>query len=301
MIPVLPGDGIGPVVVHAALEVLRAVGHRDFEMLPFGHDCWRQHGVSLPAETERIIRERGVALLGAATSPENGCASPILHLRRQLGLDLLIRPAAGVTVVGHAFEGLYGQVEDPGPPAVAQWIVTEAGADRLLEEAYARATTRVTLVDKPSVLRGAARLFRAAAERHHRDEISFELVNVDVFLARFIRDRRQYDVLAATSLISDLLSDLTAALDSGIGGAPSVSLGPTCAVFEPVHGSAPKHANTEPAVMDPTGAILAAAMLLNHLGEGEAARAIEAAVAEARKERPATTADWTRAVLAKLG
>ena len=300
MIPVLPGDGIGPLVTHAALEVLRAVGQKDFAILPFGHDCWLRTGVSLPRETEQVIREQGVALLGAATSPKTGCTSPILTLRRRLELDLLIRPAAGVVVVGHAFDGLYGQVEDPGPPAIAQWIVTETGADRLVAEAFARATTRITLVDKPTVLRGAAELFRAAAVRHQRPGLAFELVNLDAFLARFIRDQRSYDILAATSLISDLLSDLTAALDCGIGGAPSASLGRACAIFEPVHGSAPKHANTQPPVMDPTGAILAAAMLLDHVGQGEASRAVQVAVQSARGERPTTTADWTRAVLSAL-
>lgn len=283
-IPVLPGDGIGPIVVAEALKVLRAVGIDRFEMLPFGYQCWLETGEALPGPTVLQIRAAGVALLGAATTPEVGCTSPILALRRALGLDLLVRPAAGLVLVGHAFEGLYFAPEEAEP----RWVVTEGGADRLLAEAFARATRKVTLVDKPTVLRKQAAIFRAAA--HPPPGVTFELVNADAFVADVLTHRERYDVIAATSFVADVLSDLFAALDGGIGRAPSASLGLDVAVFEPVHGSAPRRMEQPPRV-DPTGAILAAAMLLEHIGETERAARIRSAVRRAGALDGRTTAD----------
>ena len=273
-IPVLPGDGIGPIVITEALKVLRAVGIDTFEVLPFGYQSWLDCGDALPASTVTRIQEAGVALLGAATTPEIGCASPILALRRTLGLDLLVRPAAGLVLVGHAFEGLYFAPEEPEP----RWVVTSAGAERLLTEAFSRARWKVTLVDKPTVLRHQAAIFRAAA--NPPPGITFELVNADAFIADVLRHPDRYDVIAATSFVADLLSDLFAALDGGIGRAPSASLGLDVAVFEPVHGSAPRRVEVPPEV-DPTGAILAAAMLLDHLGEPDRASRVRLAVRRA--------------------
>ncbi len=159
--------------------------------------------------------------------------------------------------------------------------MTEAGADRLLEQAFARARRSVVLVDKPTVLRGAAALFRAAAERHARPDIDFELVNADAFVARAVRAPASLDVVAATSFIADLLSDLLAALAGGVGTVPSASLGTEVAVFEPVHGSAPRHATISPPRINPEGAIRAAAMMLDHLGLEARASALRAGLSAA--------------------
>ena len=287
-IPVLAGDGIGPLVIAEAVAVLQAVGcPRPLVSYPFGLSALPTHGTALPEATLSAVRAAGVALLGAATTPESGVSSPILGLRRALGLDLLLRPGAvgpqrhPILMVGHDQEGLYALPEDPGPPAIAQWRVSEAGADRLLAAAFARATRGVVVVDKPTVLRGAARLFREAAARHAPPGMPWALINADAAVAWLVREPERFDVIAATSFIADLLSDLIAALGDGIGAAPSASLGLDCAVFEPVHGSAPLRTEVPPRV-DPTGAILAGVMMLEHLGEGVRARAIRRAVAEVR-------------------
>jgi isocitrate/isopropylmalate dehydrogenase len=293
MIPVLPGDGIGPIVMREALNVLRAVGIDTFLELPFGHACWRVTGESLPAATLAAVRQAGVALLGAATT--DGCPSPILQLRRALDLDLMVRPAAGMVLVGHAFEGLYFAPEEEQP----RWVVTPEGARRLLDASFARATRSVTLVDKPTVLRRHADIFAAAARPP--PGIRFEIVNADAFVADVLRHRDRYDVVAATSFIADVLSDLFAALDGGIGRAPSASLGPNVAVFEPVHGSAPRRAAESPPRVDPTGAILAAAMLLEHIGEpARAARIRMAVAAVGRHDGRQPTAEWGAAVVGRL-
>ena len=264
-IPLLRGDGIGPVVVEAAVRVLAAVGVTDFEELPFGYAHFLRSGEALPLATLSAIRARGVALLGAATTPPAGLASPVLALRRALGLDLLVRPAAGLTLVGHAFAGLYAEPEVDQP----RWLVTPADVERLLGEAFRRARRRVTVVDKPTVLRRHAEMFRTILPP---PDIDYELVNADFFVADLLRRHpaHGYEVVVATSFVADLLSDLFAALDGGVGTAPSASLGTGVAVFEPVHGSAPRRAVETPARVDPTGAILAGAMLLDHLAPGSA-------------------------------
>jgi isocitrate dehydrogenase (NAD+) len=307
---VLPGDGIGPAVIREAVRVLKAVEFPgELEERPFGLRCWEECGEALPSSTLDAIRVAGVALLGAATSPAVGPSSPILALRRALDLDLMVRPVrdgpVDAVVLGAEFEGLYAEPEDPGPPARASWVLSEAGADRLLEAAFARARRRVTVVDKPTVLRGAARLFREAAARHARPGIDFELLNADAFVAKLVREPGTPDVVAATSFIADLLSDLLAGLAGGVGTVASASLSTQCAVFEPVHGSAPRHAAVRPAQVNPEGAIRAAAMLLDHVGlesRGHAVRegltATLAQVSTRDRGGTAITEEFGRAVAA---
>ncbi len=263
-LPVLPGDGIGPEVTEEALRWMRSQGFSlPIRRLPFGHGCWLEGGEALPSSTVEIIRSQGVALLGAATTPDEGCRSPILQLRERLGLRLMIRPMPpeGPTLVIHSFAGLYAEAEEEGPPAVSRWVLHPHQADELAAEAFSRATRRVTFVDKPTVRRHAAALFRQAAERHAT--CPWELVNADAFVAKLVKDPESFDVVAATSFVGDLMSDLFAALGSGLPTAASVSLGPGVAVFEPVHGSAPHRVGDA----DPSGAIAAARLLLAHLAQ----------------------------------
>lgn len=275
----LPGDGIGPVVTRAATGVLGAVGLSQFEYLPFGHAHFLRTGHALPVSTVAAIEARGVALLGAATTPAEGLASPVLALRRALGLDLVVRPAFGLVLVGHAFAGLYAEPEEEQP----RCLVTAQHVDRVVGEAFRRARRRVTVVDKPTVLRHHARLFRGVRPP---PGIDYEVVNADAFVADLLRRRaaHAYEVVVATSFVADVLSDLFAALDGGVGTAPSASLGPAVAVFEPVHGSAPRRAGELPPRVDPTGAIRAAAMLLDHLAATERGEARGTAAPDPRAE-----------------
>lgn len=284
-IPVLPGDGIGPVVIAEALRVVEATGlDADWAILPFGHGCWQRTGEALPAATEAAVREAGVALVGAATTPPEGCASPILALRRRLGLDLLVRPSTGpgldLVVVGHAWEGLYGAEESIGFDDARRVprTVTRDGVERLAAAAFAQAHRRITVVDKPTVFRHTATLFREAGARHARPDVAFEVVNADAFVADLLRRPGRYEVVVGLSFVADILSDLAAALAGGVPEAASASLGPGCAVFEPVHGTAPRRADEDPPRVSPVGAIRAGALLLDHLGEPARATRIRTAV-----------------------
>jgi isocitrate/isopropylmalate dehydrogenase len=308
IVPVLPGDGIGPIVIEAAVRVLRAAGAPvEFETYPFGLGAFLRTGQALPPETEAAVRAAGVALLGAATTPERGCASPILALRRRLGLDVLVRPVEvlGITVVCHAAEGLYAAPESEDAVAVRR--LTAAGCARVLGVALERAERRVTVVDKPTVFRASAALWRDAIAAA-TPAVPVDLLNADAFVAALVRDPRRFEVVVAESFTGDVLSDLVAALGDGMPRAPSIALGRGCAVFEPVHGSAPRHAGDDPPRVTPVGAVRAGALLLRHLGHLDSAARIEAAVAALRTEGPrtpdqggtATTGQVTEALVARL-
>ncbi|MFT7519883.1 MAG: isocitrate/isopropylmalate dehydrogenase [Kiritimatiellia bacterium] len=305
-LPVLPGDGIGPVVIEAAIEVLDALETGITAVrCPFGHEAWMRDGEVLSSTTERAIRAAGVALLGAGTSCADGPASPILTLRRRLELDLLVRPALGITVVGHAWAGLYGQIEIRTDDGVTiQRVLTHSAVDRLIAYAASLATRRLTVVDKPTVFRLAADQFRRALTRHAPAGVIAEVVNADAFVADVIRDPARFDVVVAESFLSDVLSDLTAALDGGVGTAPSMSLGPHCAVFEPIHGSAPRRVGESPATVNPLGAMRALAMLLDHIQRPVAGARLRQALRSVRADDctpdlggQGTTESYTAAVV----
>ena len=296
-LPVLPGDGIGPIVIRQALRVLAEVAP-DLKpvCLPFGLQSWERTRDVLPVETENAVLRAGFALLGAATTPSEGPSSPILELRRRLGLDLLVRPCVGpgldVVMVGHAFAGLYGEPERgvDGAARVTR-IVRPDQVDRLVTEAFDRARTSVTVVDKPTVFRASADLFREAGQRLARPGVMFDVMNADAFVAAVVKRPGSFDVVAATSFVGDVLSDLFAALAGGVGTVASVSLSPQCAVFEPVHGTAPHHANVVPAQVNPIGAVRAVGLLLNHLGWHEESARVETAVRLVLSERACRTPD----------
>lgn len=310
-IVVLPGDGIGPIVIEQALRVLRAVGFdRELLTMPFGLGAHQTHGDALPENTLRALLQHRVALLGAAaTVPDPISPSPILRLRRQLGLELLVRPVwvegERVTLVGHTWEGLYLQPELVVDDSVTlQRVVTAAGTQALLERACALARRKITFVDKPSVFRRTKELIERVASTLAFGGLAFEIVNADAFAAGFIKRPRDFDVVVAFSFVADVLSDLMAAVGGGIGLAPSAALGPAAAVFEPVHGTAPRRAHESPARVSPLGAIRAAAMLLEHVGEAERAARIERAIADPALPRTpdqggaATTAEVGDAMIA---
>lgn len=283
---VLPGDGIGPAVVDEALRVLDAVGlTAPRVVMPFGVGAHESEGDALPARTKAALRRHGVALLGAAGTV-HGAAQPssILRLRRELGLSRLVRPVfldgERITLIAHASDGLYHEPDTLGPDGVVvhRRVITPAGVAELLQEARARARRRITVVDKPSVFHETRRLFERAIEGAALSSFEVEIINADAFAAGFIKRPRAYDVVVALSFVGDVLSDLMAAVAGGVGHAPSIALGAGLAVFEPVHGTAPRRAGERPLRVSPIGAIRAAALLLEQLGERERATRVHSAL-----------------------
>lgn len=317
----LPGDGIGPEVVTVARRVLEAAGlEATWSEHPVGWSCWTADGDPLPPETLAACREADAVLFGAITSQPEAEAqaalpehlrdgrryrSPILRLRRELGLWANVRPARGpridLVLWRENTEGLYAGVERRPDPdtAVTERVITRAATTRICEAAFDHAERhgrgRVTLVEKANVLRATGGLVRevfwAVARRH--TGVEADELHVDAACALLVRDPGRFDVVVATNLFGDIFSDVAAEVAGGIGTAASANLGETHALFEPVHGSAPDIAGR--GVADPRGAVAAGAMMARHLGQETVADRVETALARVLDQ--ATTAAWEAALL----
>lgn len=325
---VIPGDGIGQEVIPATLLALEATG------LPFrwtlaeaGWETFTKTGVSVPAETLAKVRASQATLAGAFTSPSKsvpGFFSAIRYLRREFDLYANLRPAKSYPVKGSLpdidllivrenTEGLYvAQERRYGDVAIADAVVTRAASERVAQVALKQAQARrgeLTIVHKANVLPLTTGLFletvQAAALEY--PEVAVHELIVDAAAMKLVRSPQQFDVLVTTNLFGDILSDLTAGLTGGLGLAPSANTGDMTALFEPVHGSAPDIAGQ--GVANPAAAMLSGAMMLEYLGEPEAARRLRQAVRSVLKDGTltpdlggqATTQAVTSAVVQLLG
>jgi homoisocitrate dehydrogenase len=327
----IPGDGVGKEVIPAAAEVLGALGlGLTFVEANAGFEYFQHSGDAIPDATLAAIESAGVALFGATSSPTTGAVagyrSPILAMRKAFDLYANLRPVQSLPgsfsrpnldllIVRENTEGLYaGRERREGDTAIAERVITVKGSERIARAAFSRAAERktqpatVTIVHKANVLKVTDGLFReqclAVAKEYPQVRVSEMLV--DAMAMRLVKDPEKFDVIVTTNLFGDILSDEASALIGGLGVAPSANVGETVAVFEPVHGSAPDIAGQ--GVANPIGAILSAAMLLDHVGQGDAANrvrvAVNATLADGVLPRDlggsATTKDVTKAVIGNL-
>ncbi|MEI7771663.1 MAG: isocitrate/isopropylmalate dehydrogenase family protein [Chloroflexales bacterium] len=325
---VIPGDGIGPEVLGAAVDVLRAVAP-DVELAQAeaGWAAFQRHGVALPAATLDAARAADAVLFGAVASPSHnvpGYRSPIVALRRELDLYANIRPTAGpnvdLVIVRENTEGLYAgreRLEDGGDTAIAERVITRRASARIVRAAFdlarsraaaGRAQPRVTIVHKANVLRVSDGLFRTVAfdvAGEYPDIAADELL-VDVAAMRLAQRPELFDVIVTTNLFGDILSDVACIHGGGLGLASSANLGVGRALFEPVHGAAPDIAGK--GVANPLAAIECVAMLLEWRHRAAAAARVRAAAAAALSAGPrtpdlggsSTTAEVARAVIDRL-
>ncbi|MCO6451564.1 MAG: isocitrate/isopropylmalate dehydrogenase family protein [Caldilineales bacterium] len=298
----IPGDGIGPEVVHAAAHVLASIApDLTFAQAEAGWDCFQRQGTALPALTLEMARQANAILFGATQSPMGetpGYNSPILSLRKELNLFANLRPARNLPdsrpefdllIVRENSEGLYSGRERPIPGGfIAERVVTGVASHRIAqiacEQAYVQSARtgrrpHLTIVHKANVLKKSDGLFRtnclevAAA---YSDLLVDELL-VDTAAMWLAKDPGRFDVLVTTNLFGDILSDLTAGLAGGLGLAPSANLGANgIALFEPVHGSAPDIAGQ--GIANPIAALRSSVMLLQHLRRMEEATRLETAI-----------------------
>lgn len=335
-IALLPGDGIGPEVIAAAVEVLQAVeAHSDdlvFEFATFsvGAGEFLRSGDPLPADTLREIRECDAILLGAMGLPNvrwpNGTEmAPQIDLREELDLYQGIRPvrlyeeslsplkgqrAGSIDFVlfRENTEGLFWERKarhDPEAEAVQNAMrVSRKGAERIARAAFEEARRRrrkLTLVDKANVLPAMAffrQVFDAVAEDY--PEVETERVYVDAAALYLVRQPERFDVLVTENMFGDILSDLAAGIVGGMGMAPSADIGERYAVFQPAHGSAPDIAGQDAA--NPLATILSAAMMLDWLELPEYGRAVREAVEETLRDPACRTPDLGGAMnCAELG
>ncbi len=310
-ITLIPGDGIGPDITAATKMVLAASGVKiEWDEQVAGEEAIAGHGTPLPAEVIASIRKNGVALKGPLTTPVGtGFRSVNVALRKELDLYANLRPArtypgvssrfenVDLVVVRENTEDLYAGVEHMVGEDAAESIkiITRRGSERICRYAfeYARKNNRrkVTAVHKANIMKCTDGLFLAVAQDVARNypDIEFEDRIVDNMCMQLVQKPELYDVLVAPNLYGDIISDLCAGLVGGLGFAPGANIGTAAAVFEPVHGSAPKYAGQDKA--NPTAMILSGVLMLRHLEEREAADRIEQALAAVIREGKTVTFD----------
>lgn len=329
-ITLIPGDGIGPEVIDAALHVLAATGiDFEFDKVIAGEQAMAAFGTPLPEETLESIKRNTVALKGPVTTPVGkGFRSVNVGLRQTLNLYANLRPARSfegvpsryegvdLIVVRENTEGLYSGIEkidEKRERAESVNLITRLASERIVtftfEYARKEGRKKVTAVHKANILKTTGGLFlevaRGVAEKY--PGIDFEDRIVDNMAMQLVKNPNQFDVIVTTNLFGDILSDLCAGLVGGLGLAPSANIGDTCAVFEPVHVSAPKHAGKNR--VNPTAAILSAVLMLKHVGEREAAERVTCAIQEVLREGKtktydlggtASTSEMADAIVAKI-
>ncbi|AXK31672.1 tartrate dehydrogenase [Streptomyces armeniacus] len=346
-IALIPGDGIGAEVLPPAQQVLRHVGRRygvDFTWTSYDWSCERylREGAMMPEDGLDQLRDKDAILLGAVGYPGVpdhvslwGLLIPIrrgfrqyVNLRPIRVFDGVPSPLSGarpgevdLVVVRENVEGEYGEIGgrlNRGTPeelAVQEAVFTRAGVTRVLEYAFGLARQRGGGVTSATKSNGIVHtmpfwdeLVAECGARH--PDVGWDQEHIDALAAKFVLEPGRFDVVVASNLFGDILSDLAAAVAGSIGIAPAANLNPERAhpsMFEPVHGSAPDIAGRGTA--NPLGAIWSAAMMLDHLGHPRAAAevvgAIAAVLAGTDVRTPdlggsATTVEFTEALLRHL-
>ncbi|HXV97820.1 MAG TPA: isocitrate/isopropylmalate dehydrogenase family protein [Anaerolineae bacterium] len=318
IIAVIPGDGIGPEIIEAASAVIQRVAslegfHINFILYEAGAGAYQKYGDALPAETLAGCRQADAIFKGPTGLPQvrlpDGTEAGVLGGRLRNGLDLYVnlrpiklypnvpsalanRQAGEIdwVMIRENTEGLYasrgnGVVATTGQAATDTLMITRLGTERIVRYAFEEARRRdgkkrVTCVDKSNVLRSFAffrQIFKEVAQNY--PDIEPDYMYVDAAAQALVLEPDRFDVIVTENLFGDILSDLGGATVGGIGLCAGANIGDQYAYFEPIHGSAPALAGTGRA--NPLAAILSARLMLNYLGQGEAAAKIEQAVERA--------------------
>ncbi len=331
LVTLIPGDGIGPEVSEATQRVLDATNvDIEWAIEEAGGSVLEREGTTLPRRVLERIRRSRTALKGPITTPVgSGFRSVNVALRHELDLFAAVRPSRSLpgvptrhpgvdlVVIRENTEDLYQGIEFERGTRQAVALreelsrlsgrevrrdagitvkpISVTGARRIVRFAFgfarANARRRITLGHKANIMRFSDGLFRSIGleEAASSPDVGFEEMPIDQLSMRLTREPERFDVLLLPNLYGDILSDLSAGLVGGLGLAAGANLGWEYAVFEPVHGSAPDIAGTGTA--NPLAMILSGAMLLRHLGELDAAAAVEAAVDRVLSAGEVRTAD----------
>jgi isocitrate dehydrogenase (NAD+) len=310
-ITLIPGDGIGPEVIKAARIVLEASGVKiNWEIVEAGEEVIQKFGTPLPNYVIDSIKKNKVALKGPITTPiGTGFRSVNVALRQTLELYANIRPVKSykgvpsrysdidLVIVRENTEDLYAGIEHKIGEDAAESIkiITRKASERIARFAFKLAKRekrkKVTVVHKANIMKYTDGLFLECVRKVSQEypEIVFEEMIVDTMSMKLVQVPNNYDVLVMPNLYGDILSDLAAGLVGGLGVVPGANIGDKEAVFEPVHGSAPKHKGKF--VANPTATILAGVMMLKYLGESKAADRVEKAVVKVLEEGKYLTRD----------
>lgn len=314
-ITLIPGDGIGPEVTDAVVEILEAAGRRqgasfDWHRFAAGAEAFEKTGEYVPKALYDSIESNRVALKGPVTTPiGGGFASINVTLRKKFDLYANFRPVKNlpgletkypgidIIIVRENTEDLYAGLEVMVVPGVAQSlkIITEKGSTRIAKFAfeYARKEGRkkIHAIHKANIMKLTDGLFLDCARKVARDfsEITYAEHIVDNTCMQLVMNPWQYDVIVTENLYGDILSDLCSGLVGGLGLVPGANLGTECAIFEAVHGSAPDIAGK--GLANPTALLQSAVLMLHHIDEAAAADSIQKAIEEVYAQGKALTRD----------
>jgi isocitrate dehydrogenase (NAD+) len=286
----IPGDGIGPEVAHAAQRVVDAAmagagGAIAWVEMPAGEGAIATHGDTLPEVTLEAIRKHKVGLKGPVGTPiGKGFRSVNVTLRKKLDLYAAVRPVRSMAGVKTRYEnvdivifrenteGLYSGIENEVTAGVVTSlkVCTERACERIARAAFRyaklRARKKVTVFHKANIMKLTDGLFIRTAKRIHDEEcpeIAYEEMIIDNGCMQIVKDPTRFDVLLMENLYGDLISDLCAGLVGGLGVVPGANIGDEAAVFEAVHGTAPDIAGK--GLANPLACIMSGVMMLNHL------------------------------------
>jgi isocitrate dehydrogenase len=317
LVTVIPGDGVGPEVVRSAQRIIAAAGVAiDWETAEAGAEVFKRGDTSgVPTATRDSIARTRVVLKGPLETPVGfGEKSANVTLRKLFETYANVRPAhelpgvptryAGegvdMIIVRENIEDLYAGIEHMQTPDVAQClkVISRKGSEKIIRYAFELARRegrrKVTCATKANIMKLTEGLFKRVFEELSAEypEIVAEHLIIDNVAHQMAKSPAQFDVVVTTNLNGDIISDLASGLVGGLGFAPSGNYGDDIAIFEAVHGSAPKYAGKD--VINPTALILSSVMMLRHLDETDAAERIEDAVLVTLEEGRSVTQDLAR-------
>ena len=312
-VTLIPGDGIGPDVTGSVRDVFDALGvDIEWEIVEAGEGVMEEEGTPLPEKVLESIRRNRIALKGPLTTPVGtGFRSVNVALRKELDLYANVRPNLSlpgidllykdidIIVFRENTEDLYAGIEHTVGRYAAESIkiITREGTERICRLAFERAKElgrrRVTVVHKANIMKFTDGLFRDVFFEISKDyEGDFEQIDdriVDNMSMQLVTRPNEYDVLVCPNLYGDILSDLCAGLVGGLGVAPGANIGDGIALFEPVHGSAPKYVGQNR--VNPLATLRSAKAMLDYMGLHEDADRMQRAIEEALKNPKTRTKD----------
>ena len=311
----IPGDGIGPEITQAMRRVVEATGVQiNWNVQEAGAGVMDEFGTPLPQHVLDAVAETKVAIKGPITTPVGtGFRSVNVALRKHFDLYACVRPCLSqpgdgsrfrdvdLVIVRENTEDLYKGIEYMLNDEIANGVklITRPACEKICRFAfdYARKNGRkkVTAVHKANIMKATDGLFLRVARKVAASypDIEFNDKIVDATCMGLVQNPNDFDVLVLPNLYGDIVSDLCAGLVGGLGMAPGSNIGADCAIFEATHGSAPDIAGQD--IANPTAEILSAAMMLDHLGENDAANRIRVAVSATLDEGEQVTGDVRRA------
>ncbi len=314
-VAIIPGDGTGPDIIKATVPVLEAIKNKyrlniSWEFGNGGLNCIEKYGTNLPETTIELLKRSDCVIKGPATTPEGATSEVSLAVKIRRMFDLYanvrpcktlpnvqsLKPGIDLVIVRENTEGLYSGLDFQvnKDTAMAVRLITRPACQRISKFAFDLARTRkkhLTFVHKGNILKASDGLFKEVVDGVAKQyaDVTLDDAHIDAMTQWLIKQPEWYDVLVMENMFGDILSDEAAMVVGGVGVGPSADIGEKYAMFEPIHGSAPKYTGMDK--VNPIATILSVKMMLEWMGYKDAASALEKAVIDVLKEKRVLTYD----------